>query len=135
MKSNPYPQARGLVTWGKPKDEVFHFLKEEGVSEKDAALAVDALFQERYNFIRYRGKRRMFHGLLIMIPCVAIISYILANGIDSQGETIHAPLHTEIKGIAGVVVLLLWGLKKVADGSTEFFRPSAIKGPITSVVS
>ncbi len=112
-------EARAKFMWGESAAQVFKFLQEQGMSEKQAFALLAGFKQERTAEIRGSGIRKMVHGtLLICVPFVAYAGFQYL-GFISERLLLYC------------IIVALVGLWRISNGAIQVFLPQTESGDLS----
>ena len=113
-------EARAEIVWGKSPQRVLEFLQSNGVGDKSALALIEALMSERAEMIRADGIRKMAWGVVFALTPICYYLFSMWFGYWS------------LKLFAGLIVLGVYGLGKLANGITMALRPRSVPGDLAN---
>jgi hypothetical protein len=120
-----HTEARAMIIWGKPQDEVESYLRDSGIDEKRIKEWISVFISERNNEVRSKGKKNTLIGFGIIGVMGALIYFAIPDRIPGQvgiGSEKYIPI---------LAVVLLWGLWKCMSGIFDIVAPEKRRGSIS----
>jgi len=117
-------EARAKIIWGEEPVSVRNFLISNGMSAEDADAKIAEFTHERNAEIRGRGIKNILIGAALIVGGSILLCYSHATANTPMGRVRSG------KGLAGLVIVMLFGLWRLVTGIILVAWPKSEHGSI-----